>query len=350
MGPPGWLRFVERPFPSANMAVIAGDKPVLVDTGYGSDLTRTEGLLAERGIQPKDLSLVVNTHYHSDHVGGNARLQNSYGVPVAAHRWEADLVNRRDPETCSAEWLDQPVDPYQVDRSLSEGDELDAGGVRLQVLHTLGHTLGHISLWEPKERVLILGDAAHADDVAWINPYREGAGAIERAIESIERLQSLGAVWACSGHGPPMEDPSASLAAARERYVRWLQKPQSVAWHACKRIAAYALIIRGGLPEEEAHYYFASRRWAREFALSAFSREPEAFAEDLIAELSRSGAAGWQDGRLVARVPHNEPEDGGPLRAPWPRHWPPATEVWRADGGDDPLRATEESQTKGESR
>jgi glyoxylase-like metal-dependent hydrolase (beta-lactamase superfamily II) len=101
------------------------------------------------------------------------------------------MVNRRDPEACSARWLDQPVEPYQVDVTLSEGDELDAGGVRLEVLHTPGHTLGHVSLWEPEERVLILGDAAHADDVAWINPYREGAGAIGRAIESVERLARL---------------------------------------------------------------------------------------------------------------------------------------------------------------
>jgi propionyl-CoA synthetase len=45
VSPPSWLRFVERSFPSANMVVIAGSKPVLVDSGYGSDLTRTEGLL-----------------------------------------------------------------------------------------------------------------------------------------------------------------------------------------------------------------------------------------------------------------------------------------------------------------
>jgi hypothetical protein len=56
VGPPGWLRFVERPFPSANMVVIAGSKPVLVDSGYGSDLTRTEGLLGEQGLDPADRS------------------------------------------------------------------------------------------------------------------------------------------------------------------------------------------------------------------------------------------------------------------------------------------------------
>jgi len=90
-----------------------------VDAGYGSDLARTEGLLAERGIGPADLSLVVNTH-HSDHVGGNAGLQGRHGAPVA-HRWEAEMVNRRDPEACSARWLNQPVEPYRVDVTLSEG-------------------------------------------------------------------------------------------------------------------------------------------------------------------------------------------------------------------------------------
>lgn len=172
--------------------------------------------------------------------------------------------------------------------------------------------------------MLILGDAAHADDVAWINPYREGTGAIERAVEIVERLQSLGGIWACSEHGSPAEDPAAILFAAGERYRGWLDKPKSATWHACKRIAAYALIIRGGLSEAEATSYFASRRWVREFARSAFSAEPEEFAEDLLAELLRSGAAQWRDARLLTQVPHREPAYEGPLRAPWPWEWPAA--------------------------
>ncbi|MDP8900574.1 MAG: hypothetical protein M3N33_05395 [Actinomycetota bacterium] len=47
------------------------------------------------------------------------------------------------------------------------------------------------------------------------------------------------------------------------------------------------------------------RRWAREFSRSAFTAEPEEFAEDLLAELLRSGAAQWRDGRLLAQVPYH---------------------------------------------
>ena len=53
-------------------------------------------------------------------------------------------------------------------------------------------------------------------DVAWINPYREGTGAIGRAMESVERLAGLEARWACSGHGPAVVEPERALDAARE--------------------------------------------------------------------------------------------------------------------------------------
>ena len=52
-----------------------------------------------------------------------------------------------------------------------------------------------------------------------------------------------------------MEDPATVLSAVSERYGKWLDKPESAAWHACKRIAAHALIIRGGLSEAEALGY-----------------------------------------------------------------------------------------------
>jgi hypothetical protein len=85
-------------------------------------------------------------------------------------------------------------------------------------------------------------------------------------------------------------------------------------WYSPVGSAPVPRLIRGSLSETEATSYFASRRWAREFARSAFSAEPEEFAEDLLAELLRSGAARWRDGRLVAKVPHHEPGNKGPLQ------------------------------------
>ena len=123
------------------MVLVRGDRPVLVDPGYGADLAHTERLLKSAGTSPENLALIVNTHYHCDHAGSNCGLQRRHGIPIAAHRWEAELINSRDREAGGAEWLDQPVEPYEVTRALSDGDEVDAGGVTLRVVHTPGHNL-----------------------------------------------------------------------------------------------------------------------------------------------------------------------------------------------------------------
>ena len=122
------------------MILIKDHLPILIDTGFGSDAKDTEQLIREAGVSPEELHLIVNTHYHSDHVGGNFHLQKNYGVMIAAHKWEADLINSCDPEACSAEWLDQPVEPYRVDTKLSDNDEINTGSRTLKVLHTPGHT------------------------------------------------------------------------------------------------------------------------------------------------------------------------------------------------------------------
>lgn len=143
-------------------------------------------------------------------------------------------MNRRDREACGVEWLDQPIEPYRVDRTLSEGDELDAGGTVLRVLHTTGHTLGHVSLYAPEEETLLLGDAVHGDDVAWLNPFREGVGAAQRALESLDRLAALPARRAFSGHGPEILALPDAIDTGRRRYERWLAEPEKACWHACK--------------------------------------------------------------------------------------------------------------------
>jgi glyoxylase-like metal-dependent hydrolase (beta-lactamase superfamily II) len=80
----------------------------------------------------------VNTHWHSDHVGGNARLQAA-GAGIAASAPDAAALARRDPGCCQAEYLDQPVAPYTVDEPLHEeqqykrGETRDDGAARLQV-------------------------------------------------------------------------------------------------------------------------------------------------------------------------------------------------------------------------
>lgn len=284
--------FFERNFPSANMILVKGQLPLLIDTGFGSDAGETVQLIKEEGVSPDELHLIVNTHYHSDHVGGNSYLQQNYGVKIAAHQWDASCINARDREACCAEWLDQPVEPYHVDWQLADQDEINTGKKTFQVLHTPGHTLGHISLYEPEEELFISGDLFHDNDVGWFNIFREGVSSIQRTMESMERVAALRIRQAYSGHGPQIADPHRSIETARKRLDKWLKCPEKGSWHACKRIFAFTLIIKNGLSREEIPQYLLNCGWFQDFARHAFQLQPEEFIGVLLDEMIRSGAAG----------------------------------------------------------
>ena len=303
------------------MILIKDQLPILIDTGFGSETQETERLMKEVGVLPEELHLIVNTHHHSDHVGGNFHLQKKYGVQIAAHKWEAELINSCDPEACSAEWLDQPVEPYRVDRKLSDDDEIHTGSRTLKVLHTPGHTLGHISLYEPEEEILICGDLFHRNDIGWLNIFREGVASIQRSIESLDRLSRLRIGQAYSGHGPQIENPLAAIDAARGRLEKWIGMPEKVSWHACKRIFSFTLIIKNGLAKEEIDNYLLTCGWFQDFARYSFQLQPAEFIPILIDEMIRSGAAGWHNNRLIAAAPYEAPQEQWMDQNIKPRDW-----------------------------
>ena len=304
--PPPWLRVLALGYPSANAVVAVRGARVLVDSGFGSDATRLVRALAGAGVPPEALELVVNTHAHSDHVGGNAHLQAVTGVPVAAHARDAEVVNAGGDGACRARWLDQPVARYRVDRPLHPGDVVAIGPAEWRVVAAPGHTPTHLVLHQPEERLLLLGDALHAGDVGWVDLALDGPPALDAALQTVEALDALGARWAVSGHGPPIADPPAAFADAHRRYARMRSEPERAAWHACTRILAFALMIHD-VPWDRLQAYVASRPWLRAHAAHVLALAPEDLARDLVAHLHRSGAVGREGGRAVSRTPHVHP-------------------------------------------
>lgn len=85
------------------------------------------------------LDLIINTHHHGDHTGGNEALKNKYNCPVAAPAQEAQKIGN-------------------VDIGLAEDSPFEYGGDIFQILETPGHTLGHICLYHPESKALFSGD------------------------------------------------------------------------------------------------------------------------------------------------------------------------------------------------
>ena len=161
--------------------LIDAPKKAIIDTGTAS-VPRASLLpaLEELGWQPSDLQIIINTHLHGDHAGGNADMLEASGAAIHLHGADAEMIDRdkylekycRDalrlmrqadqiPES-EAVQLQQLGREWGVERRLAEGDVVDLGNdIRLTVLHTPGHTPGSASfLWE-SQGILFSGDAVN---------------------------------------------------------------------------------------------------------------------------------------------------------------------------------------------
>ncbi len=293
--------FLQSRWPSANSYLITSDPPVLIDTGYHTDLARLEAGLAARGVRPRDIGLIINTHTHSDHIGGNAAIQARSGAPIAMHEYEGRPISQGDWWGTGVRYLDQEAPPFLVARYLHDGETLQFGDLRLEVLHVPGHSSGSVALYERSRETLIVGDVFHASDVGWINAPIEGTIAVYNALRSIERLRRLPIRRAYSGHGPEITDVDKSARAAIERIESFIADPRRMALHGMKRVFVFALMIQAGIPEQEVLAYLRRTLWFPEFCVRYFDGESlEAVAGRLRGELLASGAIALRDGRLVS--------------------------------------------------
>jgi glyoxylase-like metal-dependent hydrolase (beta-lactamase superfamily II) len=248
---PAWVTWQQRPFPDANLLLLHGRQPALVDSGF---VGHTQQTAAWARAQAGQVALVVNTHWHADHVGGNGLLQAT-GAGIASSAPDAQAVARRDPGCCLAEYLDQPVSPYAVDVPLDDGQVLRLGDADWQVVRTPGHTPGHLSLWQPEEGLLVVGDALSDYDVGWVNLALDGHDAAATALASLQRLADLAAQVLLPAHGPIPADPATAFATALARAQRLVDDPAGAVWYGARRIFAFALMIRDGIPTHEVEPY-----------------------------------------------------------------------------------------------
>ena len=174
---PPWVTGQQRPFPDANLLLLPGRNPALVDSGFAGHAGQT----AELSVRLHRPAAAGRQHPLARRPRWRQRDTEGQGCGITGSVADADAVARRDPRCCQAEYLDQPVTPYTVDEQLHDSQILSLGDAEWQVICTPGHTPGHLCLWRPDERLLIAGDAL-SDDVGWVNTAPDGPDAAATAL------------------------------------------------------------------------------------------------------------------------------------------------------------------------
>lgn len=184
----------------SNIFLVTGENPVLVDAGTGMNSKKViEGLMKMApGVSPKT---IVLTHRHFDHVGGAHYLAAHFGAEVVMHEMDAQSVEEGDPRSTAAAMFNCELRPIKV-RRVQEGDVLSTGEHTLQVLHTPGHTVGSMCLYEENSGNLISGDTVFASGVGrWDLPTGSKAD-LER---SVKKLLSKKPKHLFPGHGEVLQ-------------------------------------------------------------------------------------------------------------------------------------------------
>ncbi|HZK84448.1 MAG TPA: MBL fold metallo-hydrolase [Desulfosporosinus sp.] len=191
-------------FPFSNGLMLETGMRVLVDTGFGP--SRREAVKAAGKVD-----VIVNTHFHMDHAYGNQFFPEAQ---IWAHALDAPAL--RSPDQFRAytgfpsirEFPDFPDFPggspaQVVARELVDGEVLDFGEIVLKVIHTPGHTPGHISLFEPKAGILFSGDIDLSPFGPWYGNLRSN---LEEFRRSIKRLIELDPKVIVTGHSGIISD------------------------------------------------------------------------------------------------------------------------------------------------
>ncbi len=190
--PPQMHVFVRDWLSSNNILLKSRDGHVLIDSGYGRHAPLTLALLASaRGLGDAPLSFLVNTHCHSDHVGGNAAIVRRYDCPVAVPAAEAPLVERWDGKALLYDYCDQRIERFAVDHVLPANSTHVWGDLEWQALAAPGHDMGALVFYNAEHRILISGDALWEHGFGFVMPPEVDPAALPATRATIEMLAAL---------------------------------------------------------------------------------------------------------------------------------------------------------------
>jgi len=298
---PDTIEVFERGWLSANNVLLFdGDEAALVDSGYVSHAPQTVALV-RAALDGRRLGRLINTHSHSDHIGGNASVQRAFGcsitVPVGMER----AVTHWDEAALLLSTAAQHGERFQVDATLAPGDRFLAGELEWQAIAAPGHDMDALAYYNAERRILMSGDALWRDGFgilfADVLGTGDGLGEARRTLEGIGRLAVDVVI---PGHGVPFAEFDDALERAFAR-LQAFEADGAGEGNAIRACITFKLLDVRSMALDELPRHLDETPLYREANQRFLGLDPDALAGWLVKELERAGVA-RREGRTLVVV------------------------------------------------
>jgi glyoxylase-like metal-dependent hydrolase (beta-lactamase superfamily II) len=293
----GWLNCNQILFTSAH-------ENILIDSGYGRHAEATLAYV-EQALHGKPLHRLINTHCHSDHMGGNRVLSEHYACLVTIPEGEVPHVVPWTAQSCWAEQMDQYAEEFQFDDTISAGDIFDGGGLQWRAVAAPGHDMGALMFWCAAEKILITGDALWERGMGFVWPSTEGNAPnsnIRAAFETFDVIEALNPATIIPGHGAPFFDVKSSIEFNRSKLSALARDPVKAARNVAKSLFVFSLLDKQTMPISSVENYVARVPVFKQLDDAFLHMGLHAIAAMLKTELIAAGAVALCEGELRATM------------------------------------------------
>ncbi|WP_018131878.1 MBL fold metallo-hydrolase [Effusibacillus pohliae] len=198
------------PATTTNVYVVQDQgQALLIDAGYENPQAAKSIIQYIETLGVRQVIAIALTHHHPDHCPGAKALAECFQCPILCHPLEVQPIEEK-------------IAPWKIGSTLQEGDTMPVGRIAVRVLHTPGHTRGHLNFWLEDEKLLLSGDNIVGEGTTWIGP---PDGNLTDYLSTLRRLRDLQPTMIAPGHGDMIDNPGEKI----EFFIaRRLQREQQI--------------------------------------------------------------------------------------------------------------------------